>query len=246
MNPGGLGESDLERRLERELARSVRSLRGPSPSPAQAAFRRFADRSRFRSLLLTLGTASAKAVAAVAAAGLVATGGVVAATGSPNPTVWGSTVTRAVATCRGSLPSGQHGIGPCVSGAASQNGSGARAGQAAPSPIPGTAHVTGPTVISTPAMGTGTPTGDPGGRPTHPPSTWEPSSPRSADRGRASGPTTWPGDSGNRRSTAGAGGMTGSPAPSGRPSTSHRASSGNGPTGPDPSPSPTPSAGWAH
>ena len=245
MNPGGLGESDLERRLERELARTVRSLRGPSPMSGQAAYHRFANQSRFRSLVRVLGAVLAKVVAGVAAAGLVAGGGVVAATGSTNPNVWGSTVTKAVATCRGSLPSGQHGIGPCIGATASQNVPGARAVQAAPTPIPGTAHFTGPAAVPTPATGAGSSTGDPGGHPALQPSTSQPPASQPADRDHASGPTRWP-DPGNRRTTAGAGGMTGDPAPSGRPSTSRRGGSGNGPEGPNHSPSPPPSAPWAH
>src|SRR5579859_3996438 len=59
------------------------------------------------------------ATLAVAGAGAVTA---TAVTGSPNPTVWGKTVTAAVTTCKNDLKSGMHGIGTCVSNVAKQKG----------------------------------------------------------------------------------------------------------------------------
>jgi cytochrome c2 len=59
------------------------------------------------------------ATLAVAGAGAVTA---TAATGSPNPAVWGKTVTDAVTSCRNDLKDGVHGIGPCVSTVAKRNG----------------------------------------------------------------------------------------------------------------------------
>lgn len=82
------------------------------------------------SLLSSLTAASTKAAAGLATAALVAGGGSVAATaatGTTNPAVWGKTVTAAVATCKGKLTDGQHGIGQCVSTVAKQKGAEERA-----------------------------------------------------------------------------------------------------------------------
>ena len=59
------------------------------------------------------------ATLAVAGAGAVTA---TAATGSPNPAVWGKTVTAAVTTCKNDLKDGVHGIGPCVSAVAKHKG----------------------------------------------------------------------------------------------------------------------------
>jgi hypothetical protein len=59
------------------------------------------------------------ATLAVAGAGAVTA---TAATGSPNPAVWGATVTAAVTTCKNDLKDGVHGIGSCVSAAAKLKG----------------------------------------------------------------------------------------------------------------------------
>jgi hypothetical protein len=60
------------------------------------------------------------ATLAVAGAGAVTA---TAATGSPNPAVWGKTVTAAVTTCKNDLKDGVHGIGPCVSAVAKHKAS---------------------------------------------------------------------------------------------------------------------------
>ena len=61
------------------------------------------------------------ATLAVAGAGAVTA---TAATGSPNPAVWGKTVTAAVTSCSKSdvTKDGVHGIGTCVSDVAKQKG----------------------------------------------------------------------------------------------------------------------------
>jgi hypothetical protein len=63
--------------------------------------------------------------AGVATLALAVAGGSVAAfatTGSPNPGVWGKTVTAAVANCKAQLRDSQRGIGQCVSDVAQRNG----------------------------------------------------------------------------------------------------------------------------
>jgi hypothetical protein len=66
-------------------------------------------------------------VAAASMVVLAATGTGVAvktaATGTPNPLVWGQQVKDQVQKCKDALPAGQHGIGKCVSEFASQHSS---------------------------------------------------------------------------------------------------------------------------
>lgn len=98
MRPGR-GDGDLERRLEWELARTARRLKGPSPLPSDSAYHRFARERASRRLVSTLATASTKVAAGLVAACLLGAGGAVAATaatGSPNPVVWTRTVSREV------------------------------------------------------------------------------------------------------------------------------------------------------
>lgn len=158
---------DLEGLLDGEIDRDVRTVAGPSPKPSQAGYSALAKSEKS-----PLWAASAKTIAGLATAGLLALAGSVAATaatGSPNPAVWGSAVTHAVATCTGSLAPGQHGIGPCVSRVAQQNGEQHRAPQApqAPGPQPTTPPTTPkPTAQTdntpaTPAPASGHPTGRP-------------------------------------------------------------------------------------
>jgi len=126
MTTGSNGGFDLDRPLEQELQKSVGGLTGPSSAPSQSAYHVFAIGGKSMSLFSSLtAAASTKAAAGLAIAALVVGGGAVAATaatGSPNPTVWGKTVTAAVATCKGDLQPGDHGIGPCVSAVAKQKG----------------------------------------------------------------------------------------------------------------------------
>lgn len=117
---------DLERLLDQELHKAVGGLTGPNPMPAQAAYHLAATAGRSASLVSTIvAAASTKTAAGLAAAVLVAGGGTVAAasaTGSTNPDVWGQAVRAAVTTCRAQLHPGEHGVGPCVSSFARQNG----------------------------------------------------------------------------------------------------------------------------
>jgi hypothetical protein len=126
MNTGSNGGFDLDHLLEQELQKNVGGLVGPSPTPAQSAYHLFAIGGKSVSLLSSLTVAaSTKAAAGLATAALVVGGGSVAATaatGSSSPGVWGKTVTAAVATCKGDLKPGEHGIGPCVSAVAKQHG----------------------------------------------------------------------------------------------------------------------------
>lgn len=125
MSIGG-GGVDLERLLDQELRKAVGGLTGPSPMPVQAAYHLAATAGGWASLVSTIvAAASTKSAAGLAAAVLVAGGGTVAAasaTGSTNPDVWGQAVKAAVTTCRAQLPPGEHGVGPCVSSFARQNG----------------------------------------------------------------------------------------------------------------------------
>jgi hypothetical protein len=126
MSTGSGGGFDLDHLLEQELQKNVGGLVGPSPSPAQSAYHLFAIGGKSVSLLSSItAVASTKAAAGLATAALVVGGGSVAAsaaTGSTSPGVWGKTVTAAVATCKGDLKPGEHGIGPCVSAVAKQKG----------------------------------------------------------------------------------------------------------------------------
>ena len=95
----GRSDGDIERRLEWELARNARRLRGPSPHPSQSAYHRFAQNLESRRMVSSMATASTKLAAGLVAACLLGVGGAVAATaatGSANPVVWSRTVTRVV------------------------------------------------------------------------------------------------------------------------------------------------------
>jgi hypothetical protein len=268
MNPGGGGESDLERRLERELARSVRSLRPPSPAPSQAAYHRVTARAWARSLLPAVGAVAVRSAALVIAAGLVAAGGAVAATGSVNPTVWSSTATRVVATCKGALPSGQRAIGPCVSAEAEQSAPPAPVGPTPTSPTPSAPATNVPAVAPTPAIVAVPPTAVPQRQgPNGSPSLSPTSTPAGADHARGA-PLEPPGA--HNSDLRGKAGREPSPSPSAcpsppgsdqpasskrgqptAPSSDQQASTGSGSAGhgaPDcnSSPSPTPSPPRAH
>jgi hypothetical protein len=82
-------------------------------------------------LISSLAAAASKAAVGLATAALLVAGGSVAAaaatTHSANPATWGRTVTDAVASCKGQLGDGQHGIGQCVSAVARKHGQDQRA-----------------------------------------------------------------------------------------------------------------------
>lgn len=128
MNVDSGSGSDFDELLERELQRQLGRLQGPRPTVAQSTYHTaHAPGGRTMSLLSTLtAAASPKAAAAVLATAAVVVGGgsaaAAAATGSSNPTVWGKTVTAAVAMCKHQLTDGHHGIGQCVSAAATLKG----------------------------------------------------------------------------------------------------------------------------
>jgi hypothetical protein len=161
MNTSSSGGFDLDHLLDQELQKSVGGLQGPTPDVAQSAYHVFAIGGQSMSLLASLtAAASTKAAAGLAVAALAVGGASVAATaatGSANPTVWGKTVTAAVATCKDKLTDGQHGIGQCVSAVAKQKGAEERAKH----PQAGDTHPSGkPTDLPG-----GKPTDLPGGKP---------------------------------------------------------------------------------
>lgn len=140
----------------------------PTPRPSRSRYHEFANRGRagFRPSFLT--TATAKAVTGLAAAGFLTFGGAAvatAATGSPSPAVWGSTVTRAVTTCRGTLARGEPGVGPCVSGVAQQDGRRRQGSAATASAAPTSAPTAKPATAASPASDPH-PTGKPSTPPT--------------------------------------------------------------------------------
>ena len=110
-----LTAGQFDRWLEGELGNGFVPF-SQKPAPAGAPYRASLRprRSAWRTLVL---------IAAVSV-GLVGTGAIAAgaATGSPNPLVWGQHVSDAVATCKSELANGEHGIGKCVSAFAHQKG----------------------------------------------------------------------------------------------------------------------------
>lgn len=73
--------------MEQELRRRLRGLRGPNPAVSQSAYHAFAAGGNRMSLKY-------RALAGAAAAALAVIGGAVAATaatGSPDPALWGET-----------------------------------------------------------------------------------------------------------------------------------------------------------
>ncbi len=110
--------SDFERELEQELHRVLDPIASlPTParhSPSHGAFARILGGAG-AAVTLKLVSGVAVAAAAVTVAGA-------AATGSPNPAVWGQQVSDYVSACQHKLADGQHGIGDCVSAFASTHG----------------------------------------------------------------------------------------------------------------------------
>lgn len=104
---------DFEAWLKMGLGEALEPiLLRPTVPPA-----RFAALSSWRTGLRTargliLAASTIAALSAVSA---------MAATGSPNPQVWGQRVSAAVETCKQELKPGQHGIGACVSAFARQH-----------------------------------------------------------------------------------------------------------------------------
>ena len=111
--------SNIERELEDELHRVLDPVSAlPIPARQMSAHRgtaRTVAGGAGAALTLKLLSGVAVAAAAVTVAGT-------AATGSPNPVVWGQQVSSYVAACKDKLADGQHGIGDCVSTFASSHG----------------------------------------------------------------------------------------------------------------------------
>ena len=133
---------DLDRFLEQELQRAAGRLQGPNPLPGQSAYHAAATTggallsSSFVNTLLASKLAVAAAAASVLVGGAAVTA--TAATGSPNPTVWGQAVVQAVQGCKNTIGTGptaanhtasgaRDNIGQCVSAFAKQHGEQQRA-----------------------------------------------------------------------------------------------------------------------
>ena len=134
---------DLERLLEQELQRGAGRLSGPNPLPAQSAYHAAAttggallSSSSFVTALLSSKLAIAAAAATVVVGGAAVTA--TAATGSPDPTVWGQRVVQVVQGCQTSIGTGptalnhtasgpRDNIGQCVSAFAKTHGATERA-----------------------------------------------------------------------------------------------------------------------
>jgi hypothetical protein len=111
--------NDLERDLEQELHRVLDRVSGIPIPPRRTGHARVSVRALVggagAAFTVKLLTGVAMAAAAVTVVGA-------ATTGSLNPVVWGQTVSEKVESCKAQLAGGQHGIGDCVSEAASQHG----------------------------------------------------------------------------------------------------------------------------
>jgi len=111
--------SEIERELESELHRVL----DPVSSQAIPDRRAYTRRGAARAVLGGAGAAvTFKLVSGVAVAAAAVTVAGAAATGSPNPLVWGQQVSNYVAACKDTLDDGRHGIGDCVSAMASGHG----------------------------------------------------------------------------------------------------------------------------
>jgi hypothetical protein len=112
--------SEIERELEEELRRVL----DPVSAHAVPPLRLGGGRTRARAVLGGAGAAlTVKLLSGVAVAAAAVSIAGTAATGSPNPTVWGQQVSDYVAACKDKLADGRHGIGDCVAPFASSHGS---------------------------------------------------------------------------------------------------------------------------
>lgn len=141
MNMDG-GGFDLDRLLEQELQRAAGQLQGPSAGASQAAYHSaIAAGGASLSFSSIPAFLTGKAAIALAAAAVVTGGAAVtatAATGSPDPGVWGSVVVQAVQGCKATIGTGptaanhtasgaRDNIGQCVSAIAKTHGATERA-----------------------------------------------------------------------------------------------------------------------
>jgi hypothetical protein len=118
----------FEQWLEQQLHQEAAGASGPSPAPTQAGYHaahlqggpHMSVLAKAVAVVSTKGAAGlAVAFLAVAAAGAAAEA---AATGSANPSTWGSAVVNQVNSCKDALKPGEHGIGQCVSAFANTHG----------------------------------------------------------------------------------------------------------------------------
>ena len=136
-------------RFELALDRAFDGLALPAtPQPAYATAGRRVGRAWPAVLAGAPALLGTNAVAAAAVVTLVGAGvGVkTVLTGSPDPTNWGQQVTQQVQSCKDQLSSGQHGIGPCVSGFANQHGKQEAAAHTPAGRPNGANHANGPPV----------------------------------------------------------------------------------------------------
>ena len=111
--------SDFESELDQELHRVLDPI-AATPVPARRAVH---SRPSARTIAGGAGAAlGLKLLTGVAVAAAAVTVAGAATTGSLNPVDWGQQVKQQVETCKAQLADGQHGIGDCVSGFASQHG----------------------------------------------------------------------------------------------------------------------------
>jgi hypothetical protein len=118
------GMDTFERWLGDQLSKQAQ-LSGDEPVPSPRYAAGHSHKKRNRVVLAASAVAGSKlALAATATVALAAAGigAKTATTGNPNPLSWGSQVTQQVENCKQSLPTGEHGIGPCVSTFAKQHG----------------------------------------------------------------------------------------------------------------------------
>jgi len=112
--------SEIERELEEELRRVL----DPVSARAIPPLRLGSGRTRARAVLGGAGAAlTMKLMSGVVVAAAAVSIAGTAATGSPNPAVWGQQVSDYVSACKDKLADGQHGIGSCVAPFASSHGS---------------------------------------------------------------------------------------------------------------------------
>jgi hypothetical protein len=118
------GMDNFEQWLGDQLSKQAR-LSGAQPVPSPQYATEHSHKKRNRVVLAASAMAGSKfALAATATVALAAAGigAKTATTGNPNPLNWGSQVTQQVEKCKQTLPTGEHGIGPCVSTFAKQHG----------------------------------------------------------------------------------------------------------------------------
>jgi hypothetical protein len=116
--------SEHNSELEGELEEELRRVLDPVSAHAIPPLRLGSGRTRARAVLGGAGAAlTVKLMSGVVVAAAAVSIAGTAATGSPNPAVWGQQVSDYVSACKDKLADGQHGIGSCVAPFASSHGS---------------------------------------------------------------------------------------------------------------------------